>query len=165
MRSQSLPPIRVIDELKPLKITEPKPGVYVLDFGRNIAGWVKIYLSQTQRGNKLSLKHAEKLDHNGLCDQADLEKHMRQSRFELDEYICAGRAIESWHPRFTYHGFQYVEVHGVRNKSDLENFRAQVLHTDFASAGRFTSSSELLNKVQEITLNAFVGNFLGFPTD
>ena len=165
LRSQSLPPIRVIDELKPLKITEPKPGVYVLDFGRNIAGWVKIYLSQTQRGNKLSLKHAEKLDHNGLCDQADLEKHMRQSRFELDEYICAGRAIESWHPRFTYHGFQYVEVHGVRNKSDLENFRAQVLHTDFASAGRFTSSSELLNKVQEITLNAFVGNFHGYPTD
>lgn len=165
LRSQALPPIRVTSELKPSKITEPKPGVYVVDFGRNIAGRVKMSLTHTRKGDKLTLKHAEKLDKNGLCDQSELVRHMRQSRFELDEYICAGRPSETWHPRFTYHGFQYVEVHGLRNKSDLENFRAQVLHTDFATAGRFTSSSGLLNRIQEITLHAFVGNYHGYPTD
>lgn len=165
LRSQALPPIRVTAELKPVKITEPKPGVFVVDFGRNIAGWVKIALTGTRPGTKVTLKHAEKLTQDGLCDQSELDRHMRQPRFELDEYICAGRPTETWHPRFTYHGFQYVEVHGVQNKGDLENFRAQVLHTDFEVAGKFKSSSPLLNKIQEITLNAYVGNYHGYPTD
>ncbi len=165
LRSQSMPPIRVTSELKPVEITEPKPGVYVVDFGRNIAGRVKISLTDTRKGDKLTLKYAEKLDQDGLCDQTEMERHMRQSRFQFDEYICAGRLSETWHPRFTYHGFQYVEVRGLKNKSDLEDFRAQVLHTDFESAGEFTSSSGLLNRIQEITLNAFVGNYHGYPTD
>ena len=95
LRSQTMPPIRVTAELKPVKIMEPKPGVYVVDFGRNIAGRVKISLTNPRKGDKLTLKHAEKLDKDGLCDQSELVKHMCESRFELDEYILRGQTLRN----------------------------------------------------------------------
>ena len=76
-----------------------------------------------------------------------------------------GEGREVWEPRFTYHGFQYIEVTGFPGVPDLETLRGRVVHTSFAPAGQFACSLALFNAIQERTLWAYVGNFHGYPTD
>jgi alpha-L-rhamnosidase len=84
---------------------------------------------------------------------------------QTDTYICKGSGREVWEPRFVYHGFQYVEVRGLPASPTLDLLRAKVLHTDFASAGSFACSKDLLNRIQECTRWSFIGNYHGIPTD
>ena len=70
-----------------------------------------------------------------------------------------------WEPRFTYHGFRWVEVTGFPGKPTLDNLRGRVVHTAFTPAGSFECSNELLNKIQQMTLWSYRSNFVGYPTD
>ena len=85
--------------------------------------------------------------------------------YKQDHYILKGGAPEEWEPRFTYHGFRFVEVEGWPGKPDLSSLEGRVVHTDFKSAGSFSCSDPLVNAIQEATLWSYRANFHGFPTD
>ncbi|MDO5582407.1 MAG: family 78 glycoside hydrolase catalytic domain, partial [Planctomycetia bacterium] len=87
-------------------------------------------------------------------------------RFQTDYYLCEGKPVERFEPRFTYHGFQYLEISGLHGTIQTEDIDAKIVHTDFKKAGSFLCDNELLNKIQGAVLLSYRGNYVdGYPTD
>ncbi len=165
LRAQLMPPARVTETIAPVAITEPKPGVFIVDMGQNLAGWAQLKLSGPA-GSRVVLRYSERLNPAGLIERETIAMHVSKGPFQTDTYILKGQGEESWEPRFTYHGFRYVEVTGFPGKPTKENFRARVVHTAFEKAGSFECSNGLLNTIQKHTLWSYRGNFVdGYPTD
>ncbi len=157
-------PIRVTETLTAKKITEPRPGVFVLDFGQNIAGWARLAV-EGPAGTQITMRFAERLTDEGLLEMKYLHQFLAQGPFETDTYVLKGQGIETWEPRFTYHGFQYVEVTGFPGRPTAANITARVAHTAFETIGRFASSNELFNRIWRATLWSYRGNYHSIPTD
>jgi len=162
--AQMLSPIKVMKTIKPVKLTEPKPAVFVFDIGQNIAGWAQLRVSGPV-GTRVQMKYAERLYDDGTVSQEGIATFSKQYAFQTDTYILKGQGAEVWEPRFVYHGFQYVEVTGFPGKPTFDSLRGRVAHTAFEQAGRFECSNELFNKIQRNTLWSYIGNFHGYPTD
>ncbi|HTL31035.1 MAG TPA: glycoside hydrolase family 78 protein [Tepidisphaeraceae bacterium] len=167
--AQQMPPIRFVTELKPKQIAEPKPGVYVIDMGQNFSG-VPVITAQAPAGTTVKLRCAERTSKDGMIDTADIDVFVKKDHpeqtFQEDHYTFKGTgATETWHPRFTYHGYQYVEVTGFPGKPTLDNLRGLVMHTDIEPAGTFECSNPLLNKIASAASWAYLSNLMSIPTD
>lgn len=161
---QVAPPIRITGTIKPVKITQPKPGVYVVDLGQNIAGAAQLKVSGPA-GTKVKLQYAELLHPDGTINNANIAEHCRFGEFQTDYYILKGQGTEVWQPRFMYYGYQYIQVTGFPGEPTLDNFLGLVMHTDLESVGSFECSNEVLTKIQECTRWSYLNNFHGHPTD
>lgn len=168
LAAQIAPPIRIVQPITPVKVTQPKPGVWLFDLGQNIAGIPQLRVSGPA-GTKVVMQCAEKLHPDGTLDASNIDYfvHRRDPAepFQTDTYILKGQGSEIWHPRFTYHGFQYVQVTGFPGTPTVNNLRGLSMHTDFAPTGNFECSNPLLNKVQEMSLWSYRNNFHSIPTD
>lgn len=165
LRAQMLPPAKVEETVAPVSVTEPKPGVFMVDMGRNIAGWTQLKVTGPA-GARVSMRSGERLTPEGLLENATIRVHVYTGPFQTDSYILKGKGEEVWEPRFVYNGFRYVEVTGFPGKATVENFRGRVVHTAFKDAGSFECSNDLLNQIQTLTLRSYRGNFVdGYPTD
>lgn len=162
--SQYCQPIKITEEINPIAITEPKPGIFLVDMGQNIAGWCRLKVSGTS-GKKIILRHGEKLDQAGMLDNSDIDTLVNDGEFQTDKYILKGKGKEIWEPRFVYHGFRYVEVKGFPGKLKKDTLTACFAHTSFESNGKFSCSNSLFNKIQEVTLRSYKSNFHSIPTD
>ena len=127
--------------------------------GQNFAGWVRIRM-QGQRGDSVRLHYSELIDSTGMIDPWT----NRLAR-ATDIYVFKGNGIESYEPRFTYHGFRYVEITGPRNKPTAAMVEGRVVHADFASEGSFACSDAMLNRVAQNFRWSMTSNFMSFPTD
>ena len=119
---------------------------------------------QGKAGTTVTLKYGEKLK-DGLVDQSNIDGLVASAPFQTDKYILKGQGMETWQPRFVYHGFQYVEVHGFPGTPTAENLTAVAVNTSFPQIGEFSCSNELLNRIQHNTLWSYMNNFVGYPTD
>ncbi|MFI5728830.1 family 78 glycoside hydrolase catalytic domain [Kribbella sp. NPDC051587] len=155
LASNTAPPLRVAKTLRPVKLTEPKPGVFVYDLGQNIAGWTRLHVSGSA-GTAVRLRTAEELGPDGLLDT-----RTNRSAAATDTYILKGSGRETYEPRFTYHGFRYVEVTGLRP----ESLEGRAIHADVASTGTFHSSDELLNTIWQNNRWSILNNSMSLPTD
>jgi alpha-L-rhamnosidase len=164
LRAQTSAPIRVMQTIVPIGVTEPKPGEFVFDLGQNIAGWAQLKVSGPA-GTKITMRYSERLHKDGSLSPEPNDKFVYEGPFQTDRYSLKGQGEEVWEPRFTYHGFRYIEVTGFPGKPTIENLRGRVVHTSFTPAGSFECSNELLNKIQQMTLWSYRGNFVGIPTD
>ncbi len=132
------PQIQVIKEIKAVKITEPRKGRYVFDFGQNLIGFV--YLQTEGKATKeVELKFAETLTDKGLAEQKGLKP--------TDKYLLKGYGIEKWEPKFSYHGFRYVEVEGLPKKADESTLTAKVFAENIPFIENYAYSEEFLAKV------------------
>src|SRR6185369_8817166 len=111
LSAQMFPPQKVMSSLQAARITSPRAGVYVFDFRQNTAGWSKLSVAGPA-GTTITMKYGEKLAADGSVDQSNINMHVHLGAFQTDTYITKGQGTETWEPRFTYHGFQYVEVSG-----------------------------------------------------
>lgn len=164
LRAQQANPNRITETITPVTITEPSPGIYVVDMGRNISGWTQIS-AEGPAGTTITMRHDERLTPDGLVDQQQNASLTYSGEFQTDKYTLKGVGTETWEPRFTYHGFQYVQVEGYPGKLTADKIRGRVVHTAFPSNGKFECANDILNKTQRNTLWAYVGNFVGIPTD
>lgn len=162
--AQMLPPIRVIETRRPVKLAEPRPGVAVFDLGQNIAGWVQLKLTGPA-GTRVTVRYGEKLTPEGRLDAYPIDCFVYQGPFQTDVYILKGSGTEVWEPRFSYHGFQFVEVTGFPGRPTLDSLGGRVVHTDFAEAGAFECSDALVNRIHQLARWSYRGNFHGYPTD
>ncbi len=153
------PPVRKIQELKPVSWFVTPEGDTVLDMGQNMIGWMKIRLSG-EKGSKIELRHAETLDKNGNFYTANL-----RSADQLNTYILKGEGLEVWEPRFTFQGFRYVAVSGWSGDFKMDDFTGIVIHSDMEPTGHFESSNSLINQLQHNIAWGQKGNFLEIPTD
>ena len=145
--------------IKPIKITEPKTGTYIFDLGKNIAGIAKLK-TQGKAGTKITLRFGEILKNDGTL----LTENLRKAR-ATDTYILNGDGIETWEPRFTYHGFQFVEVTGLTEKPTLETITGIQLSSIKTDASTFTSSNPMNNTLFENIKTTQAANFIDIPTD
>jgi len=164
LEAQMMPPIKVTRTLRPVKVTEVKPGVYVFDIGQNLAGRARLKVSGPA-GTEVVLKYGERIHADGTVDQQDIGQHIKSGKPQTDTYILKGDGLEIWEARFMYHGFQYVEVTGLPSPPGLDTLEARFVHTAFEKAGTFECSNELLNRIQRNTLWSYMSNFQGYPTD
>ncbi|MFC8084226.1 alpha-L-rhamnosidase [Streptomyces sp. NPDC057340] len=152
-------PVRVTQELTPREITEPLPGVHVLDLGQNMVGTVRLTV-RGPAGSRIRLRYAEALNPDGTPYTANL-----RSARATDTYVCKGVGTETFEPRFTFHGFRYVEVTGYPGTPTEESVTGLVLHTDAPRTLDFTTDVPMLNRLHQNITWGLRGNFLSVPTD
>ena len=151
------PPVREKETFHPIKIFTTPKGEQVIDFGQNMAGWVKCTL-QGNPGDTIRLYHAEILDKAGNFYTGNL----REAK-ATDTYILKGNEKETFQPHFTWHGFRYVKVEGTKVKPS--DFTAIALYSDLTPTGTFSCSNPLLNQLQHNIEWSLKSNFLDIPTD
>ncbi|RXZ72530.1 glycoside hydrolase family 78 protein [Agromyces albus] len=159
LRSPVGPPIRQIEELAPVEIRTSPSGKTIVDFGQNHSGWVRITVAG-EAGRTVTLSHAELLTPAG-----ELETETNRTAEATDRYILRGGGAETWEPRFTFHGFRYVQVDGWPGELTASSITAIVVHCDMVRTGWFETSNELITKLHANTAWSMRGNFVGVPTD
>src|SRR5690606_31280025 len=108
LEAQAINPIRVTKTLEPVELTEPEPGTYVFDIGQNIAGWVAL-TAELPAGQEVILRYGEKLHPDGTVNNDDILGHLDDD-YQTDRYVARGGGPETYESRFSYKGFQYVQV-------------------------------------------------------
>lgn len=157
--AQVSPLIRITEELAPISLSEPSPGVFVFDMGQNMVGWARLRI-QGHAGTAARLRFAEMLGDDGTL----YTDNLRGAR-QTDSFILSGDGKDIFEPHFTFHGFRYVELTGYPGRPTLESLTGCVLHNDLEPAGEFESSSSLLNQLQRNITWSQRGNYLSVPTD
>ncbi len=152
-------PIRVVAELKPVALHEPKPGVFVYDLGQNMVGWCRLKLSGPA-GITVTLRHAEATNADGTIYTANL-----RGAPEVDRYTLRGGGAEVFEPHFTYHGFRFVEVTGLAQKPKLAALTGRVFCSSSPEVGRFTCSDPMLNRLWQNIRWTQRANLMSVPTD
>ncbi|MFQ6037289.1 MAG: family 78 glycoside hydrolase catalytic domain [Candidatus Aminicenantales bacterium] len=159
LSAQLIPPIRIMDTIVPKSMSEPSPGVFVYDMGQNFSGWAELRVSGP-RGTRVRLRYAELLYENGMINQENLRSASAQ-----DEYVLKGDGLEIYEPRFTYHGFRYVELTGFPGVPTLDTLRGKVVHTAVRQKGNFSCSHPVLNHLQHMIIWTQKTNLHSIPTD
>ena len=149
----------VMDTLRPLSVNELRPGVYILDMGQNMTGWLKIRV-RGERGRTVNLRFAESLQEDGSLFTENL-----RDALATDQYTLRGGGVEEWQPAFVYHGFRYVELSGYPGIPEPENFTGMVVYDRIPRAGSFHSSDTLLNRIYSAAFWSVNGNYKGMPVD
>lgn len=147
LSAQMEPPMRVTEMRKPIAISEPKSGVYLYDLGVILTGWVR-FEAQGEPGQKVTLDYNEVLNPDGTLDTTYSNTHT-YGRFQKDELILDRHGKGVIEPRFTYHGFRYVQVTGLNRKPALASLEAMGVHTDWESAGEFACSNPEINRLEK----------------
>ena len=163
LESQMMPAVRRVEILRPVRLTQPKPGVWVYDFGRNFAGWARINAA-APRGTALKLRFAEFMEAGGALN-FDSTGPQATGVIPSDLYVCRGGGRETWEPRFTYHGFRYAELSGYPGEPGLDLLEGVAVRSGLERAGTFSCSDDLLNRIHETALRTFESNLVGIPTD
>jgi len=157
--AQMIDPIRVTETIQPVKVTQPKGGLYVFDMGQNIVGWVRLRV-KGQRGTVVKLRFAEVLKDDGTLYLNNI-----RSAQVTDIYTLKGESEDVWEPRFTYHGFRYVEMTGLPGEPDLGTIKGRVVHDDVEQTGTFECSNEMINRIYRNAVWGIRGNYRSLPTD
>lgn len=156
---KSSEPVRTVAELSAQSVIQSNTGVWIFDLGQNIAGVVRLRV-QAKRGTRLTLRHGEMLRPDGSL----YIENLRSARC-TDTYICRGGETEIWNPRFTFHGFRYVEISGLKTRPQRDAVTGLVWSSDLADTGGFACSQPLINRLQSNIRWGQIGNFLDVPTD
>jgi alpha-L-rhamnosidase len=157
--AQMSEPIKVMQTLKPQKLTELKSGTWIMDMGQNMTGWIKLKV-KGKRGDKVTMRFAETLEKDGNIYVANL----RDAKV-TDTYTLKGSAEETWHPVFVFHGFRYVEITGYPGKPQESNFMGEVVYDALATIGEIETSNATINQVYKNTWWGVAGNYKGMPVD
>lgn len=152
-------PIRKREVLPAIRFVTTPKGEKVLDFGQNMVGWVKLKLSGN-KGDTITVSHAEVLDKHGNFYTENLRSAKQQNTF-----ILAGNGEEVFEPQFTFQGFRYIRIEGLKSDPNPADYTAIALYSDMEKTGEFETSHPLINQLQKNIQWGQRGNFLDVPTD
>jgi alpha-L-rhamnosidase len=152
------PPVRAQEPLAPVKITTSPSGKAILDFGQNATGRLRIK-ARGEAGRTITMRHAEILIDAELCTEP------LRAAAATDQYTLRGGGVETWEPRFTFHGFRYAEITGWPGELTPDDVRFVVCHSDMERTGWFECSDPMVNRLHENALWSMKSNFLDVPTD
>jgi alpha-L-rhamnosidase len=167
VRAQTHEPIRVVDVRQPDKQSEPSTGVFVYDTGQNLTGWATIRVN-APAGTPIEVFYSEKLGADGKASTVGNDLVFGQ--LQTDYYIAKGTGNEVWTPRFTYKGFQYVQLSGPNGQALASNVSVTIeriyqLRSGLARTSTFDSSQGTLNRIHQNTVWAIQNNLHGIITD
>jgi len=151
--------MKVMLKIKPVSIKPLSSGIYILDMGQNMTGWLKIQVVG-EKGQKIKLRFAESLQPDGNLYIENL-----RSAKATDIYTLKGNSAEIWEPGFIYHGFRYVEITGWPGEPTINNFEGQFVSDEMSGTGSFKCSDEMLNSIYKNAWWGIAGNYKGMPVD
>ncbi|MRG44143.1 Bacterial alpha-L-rhamnosidase [Chitinophaga sp. SYP-B3965] len=171
---QMQPPIRVTKVVKPVSINEIKPGVFILDMGQNFAGVVRLKV-KGPAGTKVSIRYGEdKYPDGSLNVMTAVAGQIKKSNggpgappiaWQEDSYTLKGKGLETWAPRFTFHGFRFIEVTGWPGKPTLQDIEGLRMNSDLQKNGTFSSSNSMFSKLDETIQWTFLSNVFSVESD
>jgi alpha-L-rhamnosidase len=177
LTAQMQPPIRITKLVKPLRIYEAGNDTFIVDMGQNFAGVARIKI-KGQAGKKVSLRYGEDVFKDGRLNYfTTVAGHIKEiwnlkggpgspkTAWQQDGYILKGKGTEIWSPRFTFHGFRYVEVTGWPGKPTLNDIEGLRMNSDVAESGSFACSNEMFNKLNEVVKWTFLSNVFSVQSD
>ena len=153
------PPVRAVEEIKPVSMTSPEGQSVIFDFGQNMVGHVRLRI-EGRTGETITLRHSEVLDQKGMLYTENLREADQTIR-----YTCKGSGTEVFAPHFTFQGFRYVEMSGHHGRPSLETLTGIVVHSDMRPTSTFQSSDPELNQLHHNILWGMKDNFVDIPTD
>lgn len=159
LEGQTMEPVRQTEILKPKTIKHPTAGSYIFDMGQNMVGIARIEV-QAPEGTVITLRHAEILNTDGSPYTVNL-----RGAPSVDHYICKGGSTETWQPKFSFHGFRYVELSGLPTNATVKSVTGLVLGSDMPRGNEFACSDPRINQLQSNIQWGQRGNYLSVPTD
>jgi alpha-L-rhamnosidase len=159
LASQMMPPVRVAARLAPKSVHRLPSGASIFDFGQNFSGWTRLKV-EGPMGAEVRLRHAELLN-----DDGSLNLGPNENAEATDVYILRGGGPEVHEPRFTYHGFRFVEIAGYPGEPGPDALEGVFVHSDVGRTGEFRSSNELLDRIHGNVLWGQLSNLMSIPTD
>ena len=152
----------VTGTIHPKTVTRVKDDMYVLDFGQNITGWLKMKVTGCE-GQTITMRFGEELWPDGKINYYSTGSGWKQQK---DVYILKGDGEEVYQPRFTWHGFRYAEIQGWGKMPETKDIEAVVVHTGVEEDGQFTCSNALMNQIQQASRWSLLnGMHCGMPLD
>jgi alpha-L-rhamnosidase len=164
LQAQAVPPMRCMLVIRPKQVIKTGERKWIFDMGRNMAGWARIRPNE-QPGTRLTLRFAEVLAPDGRSLDCSTTGTEATGFEQTCVYICKGNGAEAWEPRFTYHGFRYVEVSGFTQEPAEDTLEGVHVRSAVDSCGIFGSSSDLLNRIYRTSLWTIENNIHGIPED
>jgi alpha-L-rhamnosidase len=152
-------PVREHETFKPVKIITTPRGEKVIDFGQNLVGWVRVNV-RGHAGDTIKISHAEVLDKAGNFYTENLRAAKAQNI-----YILKDEEKQTFEPQFTWQGFRYIKVQGIKGELNPADFTGVAIYSDMKVTGSFACSNPLLNQLQHNIQWGQRGNFLDVPTD
>ncbi|WP_232009268.1 glycoside hydrolase family 78 protein [Mucilaginibacter mallensis] len=159
VEAQMNEPIKIVDTIHPISIKQLKRGIWIMDMGQNMAGWVQMKV-QGKRGDKVTLRFAETLK-----EDSDLYIANLRDAKVTDVYTLKGGGEEAWHPVFVYHGFRYVQITGYPGAPTVNDFIGQVVSDGMANTGHFETSNPLINQIYHNAYWGILSDYKGMPVD
>jgi len=144
--AQEIPPIRVAETLAPVEVRTLDDGRLIADFGGNLMGWTSLELAG-RAGQCVTLRHGEALGPDGSLDRKHAASHTH-GRYQEQKCIASGRSYR-FEPRFTYHGFRYVEAEGLKAVPAAGQWTARHAHSDLPMTGSFECSDSNVNRLHQ----------------
>jgi alpha-L-rhamnosidase len=157
-------PCRAFEPIGPKRIFRSGDGATIYDFGSNRTGWCELEVVG-EPGATVTLDYDETLSPSNTLKGHILSLVRDGRKLQRDVYTLAGHAKgETWHPRFTYHGFRYVRVQ-IKGRAEVKTLRSVFVHSAFDRAGTIRTSDPLFARLQSATMRSYLSNFTGIPTD
>ncbi len=177
LQSQPLPAIKVTARIRPVRISEPVKGSYIVDMGQNFGGWAR-YKFNLPRGTTVTMRYGELLHKDGslnpmtsVCGQIKNKPAVPDGEgppstaWQTDSYIAAGGGPEVYTPCFTFHAFRYIELTGVPSAPTLDDIEGLRMNSSVEPAGSFSCSNKLFNRIQKMCQWTFLSNIFGVQSD
>ncbi|MDA3924818.1 MAG: family 78 glycoside hydrolase catalytic domain [Kiritimatiellae bacterium] len=176
LQAQPLPAIKVTAKIRPVAVTEPTKGVYIVDMGQNFGGWARFNFN-VPAGTVITMRYGELLNKDGtlnpmtsVCGQIKA-KSKKQAvgvpaiAWQSDSYTARGGAPECYTPQFTFHAFRYVELTGLPSSPALDSITGLRMNSSVEPVGSFSCSNELFNRIQKMCQWTFLSNLFGVQSD
>ena len=161
LSAQAAPPIKVMKEYQPLRVTQSRRGVWIYDFGQNCASMPKLTV-QGPAGASVRMTPGELLNENGVSQGSC-------GGPAYYTYTLKGEGLETWMPRFFYYGSRYLQVetsaHGAGAAPRIVALTSQFVRSSAATVGSFTCANPLVNKVHDLIDAAIESNLQSVLTD
>jgi alpha-L-rhamnosidase len=155
----TIDPVRVSDRLPAQTVRSIGPRTYLVDFGQNLVGWVRLQV-RGRAGQPVVIRHGEMLNPNGTLYTSNL-----RGAAAVDRYWLRGGGPEILEPRFTYHGFRYAEISGPEAPPLPGDVTGIAAHSQLERTGEFECSDPLVNRLYQNIIWGQKGNYLEAPTD
>lgn len=169
------PPVQIIKEITPIDISSPDPNIWIVDMGVNFTGTYKIKLTGNT-GDSINFRFGERIYDDGkLNPMTTVIGQIKRKgiggpgapdiAWQTDSYIIGDDPNDWFQPEFTYHTYRYMEIVGLDTKPQISDIRGLTIHSNVENENSFSSSSELLNSIQEITERTFLANLVSVQSD
>ncbi|MEO8534376.1 MAG: glycoside hydrolase family 78 protein [Flavobacterium sp.] len=165
LKAQTAPPITIQKKFEVKEFKQPKPEIYVFNMGQNLSGFPTIKI-KGKKGQTVRVWVGESLNEDGTVGQG------KSGKPYYYDYVLKGEGIEEWQPKFSYYGFQYIQIENINYKETkninlptIVDLKSNFIYNSAGEAGTFESSNDIFNKTHELINNSIKSNFQSVFTD